>query len=65
MRSMDHSTGEINTHALLEEFAQVLWFVQMAYQRGCSAQEVECGLWQRIRNLGCSLHRKSAHLHAT
>ena len=55
MKSMHNAASEIESQALSEEFAQILLFVQRAYQEGRTAHEVECGLWQRMLKLGRSL----------
>ena len=52
MKSMNDTTREIKSQALLEEFAEILAFVQTAYQEGGTAHGVEIGLWTRILELG-------------
>jgi hypothetical protein len=55
MKSMNNAASEIESQALLEEFAQILTFVQTAFQEGRTVHEVECGLWQRMLKLGRSV----------
>jgi hypothetical protein len=57
MKSMNDATCEIKSQALLDEFAEILAFVQKAYQEGGTAHEVESGLWQRMLQLGGSIFR--------
>ena len=52
MKSMNNTTREIKSQALLDEFAEILGFVQTAYQEGGTAYDVEIGLWRRILELG-------------
>ncbi len=56
MKSMNDTTREIKSQALLDEFAEILAFVQTAFQEGGTAHEVETGLWQRILELGRSVY---------
>jgi hypothetical protein len=55
MKSMNDATCEIKNQALLDEFHEIMVFVQTAYQTGGTAHEVEKGLWQRMLKLGRSL----------
>jgi len=55
MKSMNGASSEIKPQALLEEFAEILEFVQTSFQQTRTAHEVETGLWQRMLNLGHSL----------
>ena len=55
MKSMNDATREIKSQALLDEFAEILGFVQTAFQQGRTAHEVETGLWERMLKLGRSL----------
>jgi hypothetical protein len=57
MRSMNKAASQINSEALAEPFAQILRFVQEAYQEGGTAHEVESGLWQRMLKLGRSVYQ--------
>ena len=57
MKSMSEARGEIKRQALFDEFAEILAFVQTAYQQGRTAHEVECGLWQRMLKLGRSVYQ--------
>ena len=52
---MNNATCEIKPQALLDEFAEILEFVQTSFQQARTAHEVETGLWQRMLNLGHSL----------
>jgi len=52
MQSMNEASMTIKQASLAEEFAQILLFIQTGYERGYSAHEVECGLWQRMLKLG-------------
>jgi hypothetical protein len=54
MRSMSEATCEIKRQALFDELAEILAFVQHAFQEGGTAHEVESGLWQRMLRLGSS-----------
>ena len=45
---MNEAACEINSQALLDEFAKILKFVQSAFEEERAAHEVETGLWQRI-----------------
>ena len=56
MKSMNDTTREIKSQALLDEFAEILAMVQTAYQNGGTAHAVETGLWQRILELGRSVY---------
>ena len=47
---------EIKSQALLEEFAEIMTFVQKAFQEERTAHEVEIGLWQRMLKLGGSIY---------
>jgi hypothetical protein len=55
MKSMNDATGEIERQALVNEFSEILGFVQAAFEQGRTAHEVETGLWERMRKLGGSL----------
>jgi len=55
MKSMNDATREIESQALLDEFAEILEFVQAAFQQGRTAHDVETGLWQRMLKLGRSV----------
>ena len=55
MKSMNDATSEINPQALLDEFGEILGFVQTTFQQGRTAHEVETGLWERMLKLGRSL----------
>ena len=55
MRSMNQTTHEIKSQALFDEFAQILAFLQGAFEQGGTAHTVETGLWQRMLQLGRSL----------
>ncbi len=57
MKSMSDATSEIKSQALLDEFAEILAFVQNAFQEGGTAHEVESGLWQRMLKLGRSVYQ--------
>jgi len=57
MRSMNEPARAIKHQALFDEFAEILAFVQTAYQQGRTAHEVECGLWQRMLRLGRSVYQ--------
>jgi hypothetical protein len=57
MKSMSEPARAIKRQALLEEFDEILAFVQTAYQQGRTAHEVECGLWQRMLRLGRSVYQ--------
>ena len=57
MKSMSEARGEIKRQALLEEFDEILTFVQRAFQEGGTAHEVESGLWQRMLRLGRSVYQ--------
>jgi len=56
MKSMNDTTYEIKSQALFEEFAEILAFVQTAFQEGGTAHDVETGLWQRIPTLGRNVY---------
>jgi hypothetical protein len=56
MKSMNDTTREIKSQALLDEFAEILEFVQAAFQQGGTAHEVETGLWRRMLQLGRSIY---------
>ena len=55
MRSLNKAASNIKSEALVEQFGQILLFVEEAYQQGGTAHEVECGLWQRMLKLGRDL----------
>lgn len=55
MKRMNDATSEIKPQALLDEFAEILRFVQTTFQQGRTAHEVETGLWERMLKLGRSL----------
>ena len=55
MKSRHDATNEIKPQALLDEFGEVLGFVQTMFQQGRPAHDVETGLWERILKLGRSL----------
>jgi hypothetical protein len=57
MKSMSEARGEIKRQALFDELAEILGFVQHAFQAGGTAHEVESGLWQRMLKLGRSVYR--------
>ena len=52
MKSMNNATREIKPQALLDEFAEILRFVQTTFPQGRTAHEVETGLWERMLKLG-------------
>ncbi len=52
MKSMNNATREIKPQALLDEFAEILRFVETTFQQGRTAHEVETGLWERMLKLG-------------
>ena len=56
MKSMNDTTCEIKSQALLDEFAEILAMVQTAYQNGGTAYAVETGLWTRMLKLGGSIY---------
>jgi len=56
MTSMNDATCEIKPQALLDEFAEILAFVQTSFQQARTAHEVEKGLWQRMLKLGHSVY---------
>ena len=56
MKSMNDTTREIKSQALLDEFAEILAMVQTAYQNGGTAYAVETGLWTRMLKLGGSIY---------
>ncbi len=55
MKRMNEATCEINSQALMDEFAEIMAFVQTAFQEERAAHAVESGLWQRMLKLGRSL----------
>ena len=55
MKSMNDATSEIKPQALLDEFGEILGFVQTAFAQGRTAHEVETGLWERMLKLGRGL----------
>ena len=55
MKGMHHTTPEIKSQALFDEFAEILAFVQGAFEQGGTAHAVETGLWQRMLQLGRNL----------
>jgi hypothetical protein len=55
MKRMNDATSEIKPQALLDEFAEILRFVQTTFQQGRTAHDVETGLWERMLKLGHSL----------
>ena len=55
MKSMNDTTCEIKSQALLDEFDEIMEFVQTAFQQERAAHEVEKGLWQRMLKLGGSI----------
>jgi len=55
MRSMNKAASKIKSEALAEQFAQILMFVQEAYQEGGTAHKVKSGFWQRMLKLGRSI----------
>jgi hypothetical protein len=57
MQSMNKAADKIKSEGLEEQFAQVLEFVEAAYQQGGTAHEVELGLWQRMLKLGRSIYQ--------
>ena len=57
MKSMNEVACEIKSQALMDEFAEILGFVDSAFQQGRTAHEVETGLWRRMLELGRSLFR--------
>jgi hypothetical protein len=57
MKSMSEAARAIKRQALLDEFAEILAFVQHAFQAGGTAHEVESGLWQRMLKLGHSVYQ--------
>jgi hypothetical protein len=48
MNSMNEPARAIKRQALLEEFAEILAFVQLTFQAGGTAHQVDSGLWQRM-----------------
>ncbi len=56
MKSMNDAAREIKSQALLEEFAEIMTFVQKAFQEEHTAHEVEVGLWQRMLKLGGNIY---------
>ncbi|MCP3881878.1 MAG: hypothetical protein GY701_26335, partial [Sulfitobacter sp.] len=56
MKSMNDATREIKSQALLEEFAEIMTFVQKAFQEEHTAHVVEIGLWQRMLKLGGNIY---------
>ena len=56
MQSMNDAACEIKPQALLDEFAEIMEFVQTSFQQARTAHEVETGLWQRMLNLGHSIY---------
>jgi len=44
MRSMNEAARAIKSQALLDEFDEILAFVQTAFEEGSTAHEVESGL---------------------
>lgn len=55
MKSMNDATPEIKSQVLLDEFAEILAFMQTSFQQERTAHEVEIGLWNRILELGRSV----------
>jgi hypothetical protein len=55
MKSMNDAICEVKRQALLEEFHEIMAFLQTAFQAGGTAHEVEKGLWQRMLKLGRNL----------
>jgi hypothetical protein len=55
MKSMNDTTSEIKRQALLDEFGEIMGFVQTMFQQGRTAHDVETGLWERLLKLGRSL----------
>jgi hypothetical protein len=57
MKSMNEPAPAIKPQALLEEFDEILAFVQTAFEEGGTAHDVESGLWQRMLKLGRSVYQ--------
>ncbi|MEJ2330994.1 MAG: hypothetical protein P8Z33_14360, partial [Gammaproteobacteria bacterium] len=57
MKTMNEPAHAIKRQALLEEFDEILAFVQHAFQAGGTAHEVESGRWQRMLKLGRSVYQ--------
>jgi hypothetical protein len=57
MKSMNEPARAIKRQALVEEFDEILAFVQHAFQEGGTAHEVESGRWQRMLKLGRSVYQ--------
>jgi hypothetical protein len=57
LKSMNEPARAIKSQALVEEFDEILAFVQHAFQEGGTAHEVESGLWQRMLKLGRSVYQ--------
>ena len=57
MTSMTDATCEIKSQALLEEFQDILGFVQRAFDDGGTAHAVEKGLWERMLKLGHDIYQ--------
>ena len=55
MKSMNDATRQIKSQALLEQFHEIMVFVQSAFEQERTAHEVEKGLWQRLLKLGRSI----------
>jgi hypothetical protein len=56
MKSMTDATCEIKSQPLLEEFQDILAFVQRAFDEGGTAHAVEKGLWERMLKLGHAIY---------
>jgi len=57
MRSMNEAARAIKSQALLDEFDEIMAFVQTAFEEGSTAHEVESGLWKRMLKLGRSVYQ--------
>jgi hypothetical protein len=55
MKSMNDGTSEITRQVLLDEFLEIMGFVQAAFEQGRTAHEVETGLWERMLKLARSI----------
>jgi hypothetical protein len=56
MKSRNEPAPAIKRQALVEEFDEILAFVQTAFEEGGTAHDVESGLWQRMLKLGRSVY---------
>jgi len=52
MKSMNEAACEIKSQALFDEFGEVIRFLQISFQEGRAAHQVEEGLWRRVLKLG-------------